>query len=156
MELILWRHAEAEPGDPDLARALTPKGRKQAAAMARWLTQYLPKDAKILASPSVRTRQTADALGRDYEILDGLAPDKSPNEILDAAGWPDYDGTVVIVGHNPSIGQLPALLLNGKAADWTFRKGAAWWFTNRLREGERKILLKAAMSPGLAKKSKNR
>lgn len=153
MDLILWRHAEAEPGTPDLERQLTRKGRKQAAAMARWLSHYLPKDARILASPAARTRQTADALGRPYEIADGLAPDTSPQDMLAAAGWPGVEGTVVVVGHNPAIGRLCALLLGGTEADWTMRKGAAWWLSNRVREGEQQVLLKAAMSPGMARKA---
>ena len=41
MDLILWRHAEAEEGDNDLARELTPKGEKQAARVAEWLLQRL-------------------------------------------------------------------------------------------------------------------
>jgi phosphohistidine phosphatase len=42
MDLILWRHAEAEEGGPDLERKLTPKGRKQAKRVAAWLLQRLP------------------------------------------------------------------------------------------------------------------
>lgn len=156
MDLILWRHADAEPGDPDLARQLTPKGRKQAKAMARWMERHLPKDTEILVSPAMRTRQTADALKRKYKIAEGLAPDKSPQDMLAAAGWPNSDRTVVIVGHNPAIGQLAALLLSGNAADWTMRKGAAWWFSNRVREGESPVLLKAVMSPGMARKINRR
>lgn len=154
MDLILWRHAEAEPGDPDLARQLTPKGRKQASAMAQWLKAYLPKDTKILVSPAMRTRQTADALKLKYEICNALAPDKTPQELLAATGWPNSDQVVIIVGHNPAIGQLAALLLSGNPGEWTLRKGAAWWFTNRVREGESQVLLKAAMSPGMARKAK--
>jgi len=152
MDLILWRHADAEPGDPDLARRLTPKGRKQAAAMAAWLKAYLPHEVKVLSSPAVRTRQTADALTRKYDIAEELAPDQSPEQMLAAAGWPDAGGTVILVGHNPAISRLAALLLSGNAADWTLRKGAAWWFTNRMREGESPVRLKAAMSPGMARK----
>jgi phosphohistidine phosphatase len=150
MELILWRHAEAQPGEPDLDRQLTSKGRKQADAMARWLKRHVPKHA----SPSARTRQTADALKRKYAIADGLAPDLSPQEMLAAAGWPDAGGTVVLVGHNPAIGRLAALLLSGAETDWTIRKGAAWWFTNQVREGESRVVLKAAMSPGMARKAR--
>lgn len=152
MDLILWRHADAEPGDPDLARQLTPKGRKQAAAMAAWLKAYLPHGATVLSSPAVRTRQTADALTRKYAVADELAPDQSPELMLAACGWPHAGGTVVLVGHNPAISRLAALLLSGDTADWTLRKGAAWWFTNRVREGESPVRLKAAMSPGLARK----
>ena len=42
MELILWRHADAEDGLPDLSRRLTPRGIKQAERMAAWLLQRLP------------------------------------------------------------------------------------------------------------------
>lgn len=154
MELILWRHADAQPGDPDLARPLTAKGRRQAKAMARWLNNHLPKDARIIASPSARTRQTAEALKRDYAMADGLAPDRSAQEMLAAAGWPDAEGTVVLVGHNPAIARLAALLLNGAETELTIRKGAAWWFTSRVREGESGVVLKAAMSPGMARRAR--
>ena len=62
MDLILWRHADAEDGADDLARRLTAKGHKQAAAMARWLRAHLPKDYTVVASPAVRAQETAQAL----------------------------------------------------------------------------------------------
>jgi phosphohistidine phosphatase len=154
MELIIWRHAEAEPGEPDLARPLTPKGKKQAKAMARWLNHYLPKAATILVSPALRTRETADALGRKYQVSEALAPDKEVQDLLAAAGWPNAKKAVVLVGHNPAISQLAAFLLSGNPAPWTIRKGAAWWLTNSVRQGESQVVLKAAMSPGLARKEK--
>jgi len=82
MELILWRHAEAEDGSPDLERELTGKGRKQAARMADWLNPRLPPDIRILSSPASRTLQTAQALGRDYEVVPELAPGASAEEVL--------------------------------------------------------------------------
>ena len=48
MELILWRHAEAEPGEPDLGRKLTAKGEKQARRVAEWLQTRLPQTARDL------------------------------------------------------------------------------------------------------------
>ena len=71
MDLILWRHAEAEDADgeiSDLDRCLTRRGEKQAKRVARWLLEYLPDTRRILVSPARRTRQTADALGAAYEI----------------------------------------------------------------------------------------
>lgn len=59
MDLILWRHAEAEPGEPDLERALTAKGQRQARRMADWLGSQLPDSCRILASPALRCLQTA-------------------------------------------------------------------------------------------------
>ena len=78
MELILWRHAEAEAGEPDDARALTGKGHKQALKMAEWLDRILPNGCKILVSPTMRTVQTAEALGRKFKILPELGPDSPP------------------------------------------------------------------------------
>ena len=51
MELVLWRHADAEDGIPDEARKLTPKGIRQAERMAAWLRERLPQHARILNSP---------------------------------------------------------------------------------------------------------
>jgi len=57
MNLILWRHAEAEDqAASDLVRQLTPRGRKQAQAMAKWLRSRIDEDAVFLASPSLPGR----------------------------------------------------------------------------------------------------
>src|ERR1700760_4589857 len=74
MDLILWRHAEAEDiASTDLARALTTRGRKQAQTVAKWLRTRLPDDAVILASPAVRTIQTAETLSDQYRVARELA-----------------------------------------------------------------------------------
>lgn len=61
MDLLLWRHAEAEDGFPDLARKLTQRGEKQAQQMAEWIRQHAPKNLRIVASPALRCQQTAQA-----------------------------------------------------------------------------------------------
>jgi phosphohistidine phosphatase len=149
MNLILWRHADTHPGSPDLARELTKKGEKQAAVMAAWLKSYLPHHTRILCSPARRTRQTADALGMTYEVHDDLAPDVDEALLLQACGWPEAGGTVLVVGHQPTLGRAGALLMTQSPADWTLRKGALWWFTHRMRDDDEQIVLKAAMSPDL-------
>src|SRR5687767_10061073 len=98
MELILWRHAEAEDGVPDNARELTDKGLKQAQVMAEWLKPRLPKHTRIIASPTRRTQQTAAALQDDFETIKEIGPGASAKEILSASGWPDAKGAVVVVG----------------------------------------------------------
>ena len=50
MELILWRHADAEDGAPDLERRLTPKGRKEAERVAAWLLAHLPAGQALLTT----------------------------------------------------------------------------------------------------------
>ena len=113
MELILWRHAEAEPGLPDAERKLTAKGRKTALKMAAWLDSGLPANCKILVSPTVRTVQTAEALGRKFKIVPGLAPGADPEQLLTLANWPHGREPVLVVGHQPTLGQAAALLISG-------------------------------------------
>ena len=93
MDLILWRHAEAEPGEPDLGRRLTAKGVKQAERMGAWLERHLPDSARILVSPADRAQQTALGLKRKFKTVDELAPGASAAAVLAAANWPDSQGT---------------------------------------------------------------
>jgi phosphohistidine phosphatase len=75
MDLILWRHAEAEPkreGQDDLERALTAKGERQAERMAEWLKRRLGDSTRILVSPARRCQQTAKALGRDFKTVPSI------------------------------------------------------------------------------------
>lgn len=147
MDLILWRHCEAEPGEPDLGRRLTAKGIKQAERMALWLEQRLPDSARILVSPAERAQQTAQALGRKYRTTADIAPGASVQSVLAAAHWPEGPEPVLVVGHQPTLGQLAAWLLADADTGWSVRKGAVWWLSNRLREGESAVVLKASVSP---------
>jgi phosphohistidine phosphatase len=149
MDLILWRHAEAEDGAPDAARKLTAKGHKQAQEIAQWLEPRLPKDTRILVSPAVRAQQTAQALTREYETVKEIAPGASYEAILAAAGWPDADGAVMVVGHQPSLGEAAAWAVSGQAAEWNMKKGAVWWLMKRERHDHSETLVRAVMSPGL-------
>mgnify|MGYP000859683757 CR=1 FL=1 len=147
MDLILWRHADAEDGTPDLRRALTRKGEKQAEHMAAWLSERLPPEPRIIVSPALRTQQTARALSHDFETLAELAPDASSAQLLDASGWPEAGRPVIVVGHQPALGQVAAQLLTGRPAMWTIRKGAVFWLTRRLRGETPQVLLRAVLSP---------
>lgn len=150
MDLILWRHAEAEPGEPDLGRRLTSKGLKQAERIAAWLDTRLPDTTRILVSPADRTQQTALALGRKFRTLDEIAPGASVASLLAAAGWPDSREPVLVVGHQPTLGEVAATLLSGEAAPWSVKKGAVWWLSNRTRDGESGVVLKVVIGPDFA------
>ena len=153
MDLILWRHAEAEEGDdtlPDQKRRLTPRGEKQAKQIARWLHQHLPRKRKVLVSPAERTQQTAHALDLAYEIEPGIGLGASATDVLTAAGWPDQSGAVLIIGHQPTLGRVAALLLGGAEADWTIKKGGVWWFSSRVRNEEAQPVLRAVLNPDFA------
>jgi len=149
MELILWRHAEAEPGEPDEGRALTAKGHKQAWKMAEWLDRNLPNTCRILVSPARRTVQTAEALGRKFKIHPGLAPDATAQEILTIANWPEGREPVLIVGHQPTLGRAAALILAGSEQEWTIRKSTALWIAQKDRGDTSTNYLKAVMAPDL-------
>jgi phosphohistidine phosphatase len=153
MDLILWRHAEAEdagPGEDDLARALTAKGRQQAARAGAWLARHLDPATRVLASPALRCRQTADALGRPFQTVAGIAPDRGVEALLRAAGWPDADGAVLVVGHQPTLGRTAAVLLSGVEREWTVKKGAVWWFRRRAASDADDVVLRAVLAPDLA------
>jgi phosphohistidine phosphatase len=153
MDLLLWRHCEAEPGEPDLGRELTGKGEKQARRVAAWLHAHLPDSARILVSPARRAQQTAVALAelapRKTRTVDALAPGASAEDVLNAVRWPDAKSTIVVVGHQPTLGWVASRLLTGAEADWPIRKGGVWWFSSRDRDGIEQVLLRAVIGADL-------
>jgi len=150
MELILWRHAEAADGTPDAERRLTTKGRRQAKRVAQWLGERLPKGTRVLASPARRAQQTARVLVADFETVAALDVGAAPEAVLATCGWPEAEATVVVVGHQPTLGQAAALALTGRVQDWSLKKGALVWLESRVRGGARQVLLRAAIGPDLA------
>jgi phosphohistidine phosphatase len=150
MDLILWRHAEAhdaEPGDDDMQRALTARGRKQAERMSAWLESQLPQGTRILSSPAVRAEQTVRAMARKYKVRDALSPGASVQDVLETSGWPDAKYPVLLVGHQPALGSVIAQLLRMPDDACAIRKGAVWWLRRRSREGLDQTVLLAVTSP---------
>jgi len=146
MDLILWRHAEAEDGAPDLGRELTPRGVKQAEKVAAFLRQHLPKDTRILVSPAKRTQQTVAALTDHFTLAPTVAPGASAQAVLQAARWPEAGGAVLVVGHQPTLGEVAAQLL-GSRGSLSIKKGGLWWFSYREREGMAQTTLRLAITP---------
>jgi phosphohistidine phosphatase len=149
MDLIVWRHAEAEDpeGLDDLQRALTPRGEKQAARMGAWLDRVLPEGTRILCSPARRCEQTARALGRKFRVREELAPGAIVAQVLAVAQWPDARQPVLVVGHQPTLGQTVAELLGIADGECPVRKGSAWWLRAREREGGTECVVVAVQSP---------
>ena len=143
MDLLLWRHSEAEEGEDDLKRRLTERGEKQARLMGEWIRRHQPKDLRIVASPAVRTQQTAAALELPFETNRKIGTDACVSELIAASGWPHAQGSVLLVGHQPSLGRLASLLLAGNESEWSIKKGALWWLSNRVRRGETQTVLRA-------------
>jgi phosphohistidine phosphatase len=146
MDLILWRHAEAEEGGADLERELTAKGRKQAERVAQWLLQRLPGKFTVVSSPAARARQTAEALSTKFRTAKDLAPGAQVKDIIEAANWPDHKGAVVLVGHQPDLGRAAAYFVSGQEGEWRIKKGGLWWVSNKNSDG---LIVRAVVSPDL-------
>ena len=147
MELILWCHADAEEGALDLSRQLTENGLKQAEKMAAWLKAEISRDVRVLSSPALRAQQTAMALCDDFEIVPALEPGTSPNQLLAAADWPYASGTVIVVGHQPTLGETARLILSEIPSGLYFKTCAVVWFSYRLSEDIASVNLRTVMYP---------
>jgi phosphohistidine phosphatase len=147
MDLILWRHADAEDGVPDLERRLTPRGLAQAERVAGWLDRQLPGECRVLVSPARRAQQTALALRRKSMTVDALAPGASVDAVLAAAAWPDARTPALIVGHQPTLGEVVAFLLAGDDRDYAFRKGGVYWLTGAGGGATAEVSIKATITP---------
>jgi phosphohistidine phosphatase len=113
MRLIVVRHAEAAPGDPDELRPLTAAGQEAARALGERLAGE--RVDVILTSPLLRARETAEAIARGsqapVEVDERLAPGATAAGTREAvAGRGD---TVVTVGHQPDCSEI-LLALTGR------------------------------------------
>jgi phosphohistidine phosphatase len=119
--------------------------------VAAWLHAHLPESARILVSPARRAQQTAQALAdlapRKLKTSDALAPGASAEDVLGAAGWPEGRSTIVVVGHQPTLGWVASRVLTGAETDWPIKKGGVWWFSSRDRDGIDQTLVRAVISP---------
>ncbi len=147
MELILWRHAEAATGEPDTARPLTERGRRQAERMARFLAPRLPAELRVIVSPARRAQETARALGRSFETVERIAPGCAVAEVLDAAGWPGSERPVLLVGHQPTLGEVASKLVEGRANGWNLGTGAVCWLHGRPPKGAREATVLLTIEP---------
>lgn len=117
MRLYLVRHADAEPGDPDELRRLTPAGRAQARALGRRLAEAGVMPDVVLSSPLLRARETAEeiarATGAQAEPVEQLQPGAGAEDVEAAVAG--RGERVVVVGHQPDCGLIAAALGDGQA-----------------------------------------
>ena len=150
MDLILWRHAEAHEasaGEDDMSRSLTPRGERQALRMAQWLDRQLPDGTRIICSPAKRTEQTAMALGRKYKLSASLSPQSSAEMLLATAQWPQSKNAVLVIGHQPILGEAIAQLLGFQQQECAVKKGAVWWLRSRSRLETNQTVLVTVQTP---------
>jgi phosphohistidine phosphatase len=153
MDLIFWRHAEAEDereGLADIDRRLTARGEKQAARVAAWLDRHLPEGTRVFCSPALRCQQTVLPLGRKFKLRDELAQGSTAAAHLEVAQWPAARHPVMLIGHQPAMGEALAQLLHFKSGNCAIRKGAVWWLRTRERDGDVQTLVWAVQSPETA------
>jgi phosphohistidine phosphatase len=153
MDLIFWRHAEAEDdreGLADIDRRLTARGEKQAARVAAWLDRHLPEGTRLLCSPALRCQQTVLPLGRRFKLRDELAQGSTAAAHLEVAQWPAARHPVLLIGHQPAMGEALAQLLRMTSGNCAIRKGAVWWLRTRERDGDVQTLVWAVQSPETA------
>jgi phosphohistidine phosphatase len=116
MRLLLIRHTDALPGDPDELRPLSPEGRAAARELGRRLADQGLRPTAILTSPLLRARETGDAIGAalgcESEPSDALAPGATADGLRAAAEG--RGETVIAVGHQPDCGQIAAALTGGE------------------------------------------
>lgn len=154
MDILLWRSAETVKADDDADSLKTPlseRGRKQAKHLAAWLNEHQPEGLRVFASPAMATVEMARLVSRAAVVDRRLGPDASPGDLLAVAGWPHEHPAVLVIGHQPALGGLAALLLAGQEAPWTVKKGALWWFSNRSRAGESQTVLRGVLAPDLVR-----
>lgn len=145
MDLILWRHAEADDGSPDADRKLTAKGERQARATADWLKPRLPEACRVLVSPATRTLQTARAMTEAFETSPEVGVGVSPKSVLQIVGWPAATGACLVVGHQPTLGMVVSQLLCRVLDGISVKKSSVWWISGSAH----KTTLRAVMSPEL-------
>jgi phosphohistidine phosphatase SixA len=122
VRLIVVRHAEAGPGQPDAQRSLTAAGREAARELAARLAEERP--SAVLSSPLLRARETAtpiaEAAGVAVEVDHRLAPGADADDVRAVVNG--RGETVVVVGHEPDCGEI-VFALNGEQV--RFRPGAS-------------------------------
>jgi phosphohistidine phosphatase len=123
VHVYLVRHAIAEERDPsrwpdDSLRPLTPKGEKRFRLAARGLAHVVPAVDRVLASPYLRAWRTAELLQAEAGWpppvpCQELAADEPPLSALESLRAQEDPGSVALVGHDPHLPRLAALLLTG-------------------------------------------
>jgi phosphohistidine phosphatase len=152
--LILWRHAEAEVQSTtghDADRALTKAGHKDAAKMAKWLNQHLPSNTEVFCSPARRCLETAAALQKlnsiKINVADFLSLNSTAKLIAEKVSNDNSSQTILIIGHQPSLGLVISKLLGMKENACVVKKGAVWWLRQRQVNGVLQTYLFAVQHP---------
>ncbi|MGH3766239.1 MAG: SixA phosphatase family protein [Pseudonocardiaceae bacterium] len=116
--LILLRHAKSAwpPETPDALRPLAERGLRDAPAIGRWLRTHIDRIDLVVCSPAVRAAQTWELAAAELAATPHVRHDErlygaSAAELLTVAHQlPEQASTAALVGHNPGLEDLLALL----------------------------------------------
>lgn len=124
MNLYILRHAEAEPLGfsgikKDSERPLTEYGKKQAKKVGQAIKKLDINLQHVLTSPFVRARQTGEIVGKELKIsdvdeTDALLPTAAPVKLIEELNVFKLDSNVLIVGHQPDLGELISYFVWGE------------------------------------------
>jgi phosphohistidine phosphatase len=120
MRLYIVRHGEAEGQvTTDEARALTARGREQVAQLWQVLAERGVTPSRIINSPYVRAKQTADIIAASFpqmlrEEWRGITPEGKPARILEELSMLDVSEGWVLVSHMPFVDLLCGMLTDGQ------------------------------------------
>jgi phosphohistidine phosphatase SixA len=124
-ELILLRHAHAEaamPGLDDIDRPLSRQGLAEAEAAGRWLQAEGLVPDLVLCSPARRTRETLEqvlqVVGYVDQRQEARIYEATPGTLMQVADEHREVGRVLLLGHNPGLEQMAALLGSGQSGDF--------------------------------------
>lgn len=149
-ELILLRHAHAEPaanGQADIDRPLSPHGLAEAEAAGRWLLEQKLVPDRVLCSPARRTRETLEAVlertGYVEQRLEERIYDAAPGTLAALLDEQREVERLLVVGHNPGLEQLVALMHSGQSGDYRGMPPASVAVLS--------LPVEAAIEPGIAR-----
>ena len=115
--------------------------------MAAWLAPAASRnDCRILVSPAVRAQQTAAALGRPFETVPRSHRVPPSTTCCASPAGPTRSRTTLIVGHEPTLGEVAAWLLDGQSGGRPLKKGAVVWLAHH-PAGDASAVLEIAASP---------
>lgn len=154
MTLYLMRHADAGSADArrwpdDRLRPLSARGQREHAVMARALQRMGVRFDRLLTSPLVRARQTAEITAKAYggrialEETDALGDEARIKDLLKALRRLPRSASVVAVGHEPFLSKVVAALVSPDgSAHVEMRKSglAALEFAGRPKRGRGTLL----------------
>lgn len=130
MEIVLFRHGIAEESHPehagdDAARRLTEEGREKCRKVAEFLKEKGFRWDHCVHSGLKRAEETAHILtkknhAKKESVCDELSPGGDP--LLALRVLRNYSGDILVVGHEPNLCRLSALLLGSKVPFFGFKK----------------------------------